>query len=54
MKKLMKAIAFATVMCMLLSTAAFAATPLVGNLKADYKFDVTVTTDGAAGCTSYS
>lgn len=48
MKKLMKAIAFATVMCMLLSTAAFAANPdAVLDSETDYKFDVTVTTGSA-------
>lgn len=46
MKKLMKAIAFATVMCMLLSTAAFAAP--VANRTDDYVLDVTVATGAAA------
>ena len=47
MKKLMKAIAFATVMCMLLSVSAFAANPdAVLDAETDYKFDVTVTTGG--------
>ena len=41
MKKLMKAIAFATVMCMLLSTSAFAAATLTTT---DYVLDVEVTT----------
>lgn len=41
MKKLMKAIAFATVMCMLLSTAAFATAELTAT---DYVLNVAVTT----------
>lgn len=45
MKKFMKALAFATVMCMLLSTAAFATNPAATLDQAtDYKFDVVVTT----------
>ena len=46
MKKFMKALAFATVMCMLLSTAAFATNPAATVDQApDYKFTVTVTTE---------
>lgn len=46
MKKFMKALAFATVMCMLLSTAAFATNPAATLDQAtDYKFTVTVTTE---------
>ncbi len=45
MKKFMKALAFATVMCMLLSTAAFATDPAATlDQTTDYKFDVVVTT----------
>lgn len=44
MKKLMKAIAFATVMCMLLSTAAFASTATLTST--DYVLDVTVNAAG--------
>lgn len=46
MKKFMKALAFATVMCMLLSTAAFATNNPDAVLSAtDYVFDVIVTTE---------
>ncbi len=45
MKKFMKAIAFAAVMCMLLSVAAFAAP--VATLDTDYQFDVVVATSEA-------
>lgn len=47
MKKLMKAIAFATVMCMLLSTAAFAAGLDADDVVTDYVLNVTVTTTNA-------
>lgn len=45
MKKFIKALAFATVMCMLLSTAAFATNPDVVLSETDYVFDVTVATE---------
>ena len=45
MKKFMKALAFAMVMCMLLSVAAFAAP--VATLDTDYQFDVEVATSEA-------
>ncbi len=47
MKKFMKAIAFVTVMCMALSTVAFAANSVPGTAEADKTFVVTVTEAGA-------
>ena len=47
MKKLMKAIAFATVMCMLLSVSAFASTAVLDE-NADRTFNITVTYEGLA------
>ena len=44
MKKFMKALAFATVMCMLLSVVAFANPAATLDQTTDYKFTVTVTT----------